>query len=376
MSVLSINNVVTVSVATSPTGLADYSVNNLAIFTKEAPVNVAITATAPGVYLDATSVSTDWGSGSEVFAMANLIFSQQPNILTGEGALIIFPMAAPNTLAVSVPAGLDIQFFGGFCWAGYAPNDGEILAAAAVVQPLRCLMAVPSNLTASLGGGALFGTIQSSGFSQSRGLLYTVSAASARLYAAAYFGRLMSTAFSGSNTAATMHLKNLVGVTADPGISQSTLNTCKTIGADPYTTYPLPAVFSTGGNGYVDDVYNTNWLVSSLKVAGYNALRTTSTKLPQTETGVAVLRGAYLNVLKQSVTNGFIAPGQWNGAFPFGDPESFQTNINQTGYYIFSQPVAAQSQTDRVARKAPLIQIAVKFSGAVQSSNVIVNVEA
>ena len=45
-------------------------------------------------------------------------------------------------------------------------------------------------------------------------------------------------------------------------------------------------------------------------------------------------------------------------------------NIIDKGYYIYSKPIAQQSQVDRDARKAPLIQIAGKESGAIHSSSV------
>lgn len=375
MSALSINNVVTISVSSAPAGLAEYNINNLAILTKEVPINADITATNPGIYLEPTTVGADFGTGSETFAMANAIFAQQPNVLSGGGALVIFPMGAADALAAFVPTALNTQFFGGFVWGGYAPNDAEILAAATVVQPLRCMMFTPSNLLASLTGGNLFALIQAATQTQNRMLLYTTSAASARIYAAAYASRLMSTDFAGSRTSSTMHLKPLTNILPDNGISQATLNSCKTVGADPFINFPLAGVFSTGGNDFSDNIYNLNWMVGALQVAGYNAIRTTSTKIPQTEQGMSALRNAYIQVLDSAVQNGFLAPGQWNSPNTFGNPEDFSRNVLQSGYYIYNQPVALQSQSDRVLRKAPLIQIAAKFSGAVQSSNVLVNVE-
>ena len=55
--------------------------------------------------------------------------------------------------------------------------------------------------------------------------------------------------------------------------------------------------------------------------------------------------------------------------------EEQQRNIAEKGYYIYSIPVAQQNQTEREARKAPVIQIAVKFSGAIHHSEVIITVE-
>jgi hypothetical protein len=371
---IDISNVVTISVSEAPAGLSDFQVNNLLILTRETAV---VSPGNFGVYLNPTDVGTDWGTSSEVYAMANLIFSQQPNIITGGGSLIIAAQGSSETLAAAIARLEPLVFFGGVLWAGYAPSDGDILAAGAVVQPLRKMLFASSYLAASVDTGEIFDDVKAAGYTYVRCLLYTISAQSARYMAAAYAGRAMSTDFSGSLTTATMHMKELVGVLPDPSITQAILNKCKTVGADVYINIGgLSKVFCTGGNTYYDSVYNLTWLVFALQVAGFNAIATTSTKLPQTETGMAVLRGAYLNVLTQAVVNGYSAPGTWNGAIPFGSPAVFARNVAQLGFYLYSAPVSTQSQADRLARKAPLVQIAVKEAGAIQSSSVIVNVQA
>jgi hypothetical protein len=371
---IDISNVVTISVSEAPAGLSDFQVNNLLILTRETAV---VSPGDFGVYLNPTDVGTDWGTSSEVYAMANLIFSQQPNIISGGGSLIIAAQGSSETLAAAIARLEPLVFFGGVLWAGYAPSDGDILAAGAVVQPLRKMLFASSYLAASVNTGEIFDDVKDAGYTYTRCLLYTISAVTARYMAAAYAGRAMSTDFSGSLTTATMHMKQLIGVLPDPNITQTILDKCETVGADVYINIGgLSKVFCTGGNTYYDSVYNLTWLVFALQVAGFNAIATTSTKLPQTETGMAVLRGAYLNVLTQAVVNGYSAPGTWNGAIPFGSPAVFARNVAQLGFYLYSAPVSTQSQADRLARKAPLVQIAVKEAGAIQSSSVIVNVQA
>jgi hypothetical protein len=185
--------------------------------------------------------------------------------------------------------------------------------------------------------------------------------------------------FTGTNTTNTMHGKSLVGITQDTAITQAILNTAVTVGVDTYPSVGGGAqyegiVFTSGANDWWDDIYNQDWLVFALQVAGFNALTTTSTKLPQTEPGMAVLKGAYLGVLQQAVANGYVAPGAWNSPELFGIPADLIRNILDIGYYIFSTPVNRQSQTARVARQAPLVQIAIKLAGAIQSSNVVVSI--
>ncbi len=88
------------------------------------------------------------------------------------------------------------------------------------------------------------------------------------------------------------------------------------------------------------------------------------------------LKGAYRAVCEQAVTNQYSAPGKWNSSTTFGNQGDFLQNIAQRGYYIYSVPIALQSQADREDRVAPLVQIALKEAGAIQESTVIVNINA
>lgn len=382
MSFIPVSQFVSVSVSTPPVGLNQYQVNNLAIFTKEVPVNVLITQTNPGIYTSVADVATDWGTTSEAYAQAVAVFSQTPNILDGNGALIIYPQGSVQTLADAIGACIQVAFFGGALWAGYSPDNTEILNAGAACETLRVKLFASSYLTSTLTASTgLFWNVQNQALRHTRCLLYVSggSLLAARIMAAAYAGRALSTNFNGVNTTSTMHGKSLVGITADTGITETILNTCKTIGVD---TYPLVGggaqylgkVFSTGGNEYFDNVYNLDWLVFALQVAGFNALTQVGTKIPQTETGMASLKNAYLLTLQQGVTNGFIAPGVWNSPELFGNPVALKRSILNTGYYMYSQPINQQSQAARESRQAPLVQIAVKYAGAIQSSNVLVSI--
>jgi len=374
MSDLSITNVVNISVATPPVGLADYKINNLAIFTKETQVDSSDVFTYRA-YASPLDVATDWGTASEVYAMAVAIFSQTPNILTGDGQLIVFPQGSSETLTNAIVRCSALAFFGGALWCGYAPLDAEVIAAAQTCQSLKRMLFVSSYLSASLSGAGLFKTISDERLTQARMFLYTLGASQARVAIAAYASRLMSTNFEGSNTCQTMQMKDLVGVDVDTGINQTIANSCSTVGVDIYASIAgLPKCFSYGGNDFSDNIYNLNWLAFALEVAGFNAIATTSTKIPQTEPGMAILKGAYINVLQQGVRNGFIAPGKWNSPVRFGNPGDLDSNTLEQGWYIYSTPITLQSQTAREDREAPLVQIAVKYAGAIHSSSVIVQI--
>ena len=366
---IDISNIVNISVSTPPSGLAPYSVNNLAIFTKDTPVGTISTF---AVYSNSSDVTADWGSTSNVAKAAVAIFSQSPNILTGGGRLIVVPMVGQETLAAAVDRIKGSVYFGGFGQT-FAADSTETLAAGAVAVADRKLYFVVSHDAADLDGanGLLF-KIKDQKLTQVRGLFYSVSA-DAETFKWAYAGRAMSTNFSGSNTTQTMQLKQLAGVSSDPGITSTIYAKMAAVGADGYTSVAgRPTLVSFGANWFFDDVYNLNWFVGALEVAGFNLLGTTSNKIPQTEAGMDLLKSAYRSVCTQAVANRFVGAGQWNSPDTFGNPDDFRRNISERGYFIYSEPVALQSQADRETRAATLISVAAKFQGAIHSTSVLV----
>jgi len=228
--------------------------------------------------------------------------------------------------------------------------------------------------TASAQDVAGIGTdIKDAGNTKTRLLLYTDSIAEANLMKSAYAGRAFSTNFAGSLTAGTMELKQLTTIEPDDGITQTLYAAAGIAGVDLYVSFDgVPSVVSTGGNDFFDNIYMDLALKFALESAGFNYLRQTNTKVTQTEGGMNGLKNAYSQVLRRFITSGCIAPGSWTSSETFGDPEIFLQNILNTGYYIYSLPVAQQSAGDRELRKAPLVQIAVKRAGAIQSSDVLV----
>jgi hypothetical protein len=490
MSKLPLSNVVRVSILQALRGLANVNTSALAIITDEEPIPGDY-GTA-GFYLEPTGVANDYGSASKVFALANTIFSQSPNILTGGGFLTIIPRlqsapASPATLLSSGPvnllalaatdyelnaavdggpaadltigeldltslataqaslnsaevtaAGLQFVLTGELSSAQVtlrtiatgeaaeivigAPSTGtniaaplnlagsaigtaaglesisdcilrtagavdyfgivytgiltgaEILATAKIVQAIDKIQFVGSNLTAAIAG--VFTTVKNSGFTATRCLLYTKSAADAATFAAGYASRGLSVNYSGSGTASTMHLKEVIGLPGDSGITQTILTNAKNAGVDVYGDFGVPKVLTSGENQYFDQTYSRLAFKVRLQIAGFNFLASTTTKIPQTEQGLASLKDTYRQVCDEFVAAGVFAPGAWKGSTTFGNPEDHIRNIGDFGYYIYSLPIAQQSQVDRNARVAPLIQIAAKDAGAIHSSDVVALIEA
>lgn len=90
-NILPVSEIINVTIENTPQGLAIPNVNNVVLFSNEVPVNPA-TYGAFQEYISPAQVATDWGTNSVTAAMANALFSQNPNILTGDGQLIIIPL--------------------------------------------------------------------------------------------------------------------------------------------------------------------------------------------------------------------------------------------------------------------------------------------
>lgn len=481
---------VNVSLAATPSGLADYNTNSIAIFTND-PAGFS---EAYQAYMTPNAVGTDFGTDSLTYAMANALFTPVPNFRTGGGYLYVFPFKGVNatsgtlttadisanvtnfksvtngvlnltidgtvtqiegldfstvqtladivtvlqnqnldvyievtennkikftskrfgtdsavtiaaasdadsatdlygatyfngseatpvtgtnasgqTLAEAVAAAQQQVYFGGVLTTQHCDN-ATVQANATAIQALDCdyFEAITSMKNIAVLGK----DIKAAGLGKTRSLEMSNGPKEAKVAIATYATIAKSVNWKGSNTANTMNLKTLTGCLPDNGLSDTYVLSAQTNGVDIYAnTGGLSVVYSNDNNGYTDDIEANLWQKKATEVAGFNYLRQTNTKIPQTESGMNGLKNAYAQVCEQSITNGSSAPGTWTGVIPFGDPEDFTRNIEEKGYYIYSIPISQQSQADREAREAPVCQIAIKRSGAFHFSEVILNVQ-
>lgn len=475
---------INVSLSATPSGLADFNTNSIAIFSNE----TANFAEPYRAYMTSSAVATDFGSDSLTYKMANALFTPVPNFRTGGGVLYVFPYAGANATASTlttadistnvenfktvkdgaldltidgvdtllsglnftsvtslndivtvlqganadvnievvdnkikftsrklgaqgsvavkahtggtdlygatylngsaattatgtnatgtklsdvVVAGLQQVYFGGVLSTQYV-DDETLQANAKIIQANDCTYyeVMPSMKDIAITGKAIKGA----GLGKTRTLAYSLD--DGKVAVATYATIAKSVNYQGTSTANTLNLKTLTGVNADTGLNDTYVSSAEDNGVDIYgATGGLSVVYSNDNNGYTDDIENQLWLKKALEVAGFNFLRQTNTKIPQTESGMAGLKNAYGQICEQAIRNGVAGAGAWNSAIPFGDPEDFKRNIEERGYYIYSIPVAQQSQADRETRKAPVVQIAIKFAGAIHHSDVIVNIE-
>lgn len=192
--------------------------------------------------------------------------------------------------------------------------------------------------------------------------------------AASIFGRAFTVDFQGNNTTITLKFKQEPGVTAE-SLNATQAAALKAKNCNVFVNYSNDTAIIQEGvmadGSFFDEVHGLDWLQNDLQTAVYNLLYTSTTKIPQTDAGINRIVTTLNSRLEQAVANGLLAPGIWNGP-AFGALVSGQ--LLSTGYYTYAPPVSTQSQADREARKAPVIQIAVKLAGAVHSSNIIINV--
>lgn len=255
------------------------------------------------------------------------------------------------------------------------PSQIVMLATAALIQTQNMIGFFTSYTAADVANAGMLDLLRSGGFTQSRGLFYDDVLATALTFMAAYAGLGLSTNFNGSLTTQTMNLKTLNTINPDPNITQTIQTNCVNAGVDTYVSIQgVPKVLCQGANDFFDNQYNLQWLSGALVVAYFNALAQTNTKIPQTENGMGIIKGGLRAVMEQGVANGFIAPGSWTSSTFFGNQANLIQNVAQRGYYIYSSPISQQLPAVRVTRAAPLVQIAAKFAGAIQSGTVVVYV--
>lgn len=86
---LDISNVVRVSLSSAERGLAEVNTSALAIITDEAPISSSYGDY--GIYKNPTGVAADFGSDSDTYRIAEVIFNQTKNVLDGGGYVIVIP---------------------------------------------------------------------------------------------------------------------------------------------------------------------------------------------------------------------------------------------------------------------------------------------
>lgn len=192
--------------------------------------------------------------------------------------------------------------------------------------------------------------------------------------AASAFGRAFTVNFLGNNTTITLKFKQEPGIAAET-ITAQQADTLKAKNCNVFVRYTNDTAIIQEGvmcNGdFFDERHGLDWLQNYVQNNLWNLLYTSTTKIPQTEAGVTRLVTNIEQSMDQSVNNGLVAPGLWNGG-SIGQLAPGDTLTK--GYYVYANPLNSQAQADREARKAPVIQVAAKLAGAIHFADVLINV--
>ena len=312
--------------------------------------------------------ATSTGSGTDVSTLLRLTSADSGYVAQGIDAESLLA-------AVQEMANQSNDWYGLYVASSVVPADIDYTAVAGFIESasLSRIFGVTVQDTAALNAAStsdLAYALKALGYKRT----FTQYSSSNAHAAASIFGRAFTVDFDGSNTTLTIKFKQEPGVTAE-SLTESQASALDAKNCNVFVNYNNNTAIIQQGemvNGYFfDEVHGTDWLQNDLQTDVYNLLYTSPTKIPQTDAGINNILARISSRLEQAVANGLVAPGVWTG------PAIGALNSGDTlskGYYVYAPPIATQSQADREARKAPVIQCAIKLAGAVHMADIIVNV--
>ncbi|EKR1609372.1 DUF3383 domain-containing protein [Salmonella enterica subsp. enterica serovar Muenchen] len=375
---LPVSNVVNVDVIIGPRAATGRNFGSLLILGSSTVIPVSERIR---LYSSPEDIGTDFGVDSPEYEAATVYLSQSPRpkevyvgrwaktLATGEAG------AAENLMdAVNAVMGYTNWYGLGIADKEDVADDDWLKVAAAVeASGVSRILAITTSDPATMDATSttdLAYKLKAAKY----GRTFVQYSSSSKYAALSAFGRAFTVNFNGSNTTITLKFKQ------EPGITYETLTTDQAAALDARncnvfvyyqndTAILQQGVMSSGD--FFDERHGLDWLQNYVQTNLYNLLYTSTTKIPQTDAGVTRLLSNVEQSMDQSVTNGLVAAGVWNGG-PIGQLDSGDTLTK--GYYVYAQPISEQAQADREARKAPVIQVACKLAGAVHFADVQVNV--
>ncbi|MBU9819921.1 DUF3383 domain-containing protein [Rahnella sp. BCC 1045] len=380
---LPVSNVVNVDVIMSPTAATGRNFGSLLILGSSTVIPVSERIR---LYAAIEDIGDDFGVDSPEYEAGLVFFSQSPKptqVYIGRWAktLTSAEVGPAETVEAAVNACLQYTNWYGLVVADDVASGTDVLNADDVINVAKVIEA--SSLSRVFGvTSATPGIVDSTSTTDVASMLkagkyartfiqYSTSSAYAAVSA---FGRAFTVNFNGSNTTITLKFKQ------EPTITYETLTVGQAAAVDAkkanvFVYYANDTAILQQGvmaNGdFFDERHGLDWLQNYVQTNLYNLLYTSTTKVSQTDAGATRLLANVEQSMDQSVTNGLVAPGVWNGG-PIGQLSPGDTLTK--GYYVYAQPLAQQAQSDREARKAPVIQVACKLAGAIHYADVQINV--
>lgn len=307
------------------------------------------------------------GSGTDI--------SAQMKLTTGLASAPVAGVALETLLAaVTTLAAMSNVWYGLGVATASPPSDADYLAVAAFIEASSVTRIFGINVTNS---NVLDSTSTTDLGYLLNSLKYkrTFWQYSNSKYAVfSFFGRAFTVNFNANRSTITMKFKQEPGIIAEY-LTETQAATVKAKCGNVFVNYQNDTAIIQEGvmasGNFFDEIHGLDWLQNRIQTDCYNLLYTSPTKIPQTDEGMHQIATTIAGSCEAAVNNGLVAPGVWNAA-GFGQLQQGQTLIS--GYYIYTPPVASQSQSDREARKSVPIQVAVKLAGAVHSIDCLVSV--
>ena len=363
MPELNLNNVVNVYLNLSPASVSGGDFGTLLIGSTDTPLAAFTGAHSYSSYED---VLADFANTTETAKAAALYFAQNPS---------------PKLLKIACVSGdfddfvtdiNDKEEFYSLAFAGATmPTTAEAVAVADLIEAFSNphIFGVTDTATENLDPDdatqTLIRTLSATGYRR------TLSQYSANQNAVcSLLGRLSTVDFTQNMSTITLMFKQEPSVNAE-GITKTAADELKKNHANVFVKYQKSASIIQYGvmtdGTFIDEVHGLDWLTDAVKTEVFNALYTSTTKIPQTDAGQNQLVSVVTNVMNSAKNNGLIGEGVWNGS-PFGTLKT--GDYLPEGFYIYSASFSTQSQADREQRKAMPIQCAVKLAGAIHTVDV------
>lgn len=352
---------------TTVTAVAAGTAGNSFTLTKVSSHITLSGATLSGGAVPSTVGYATTGAGTDISTLVKMTASLSQALIDG------FDAESPVQCAAAM-ANKSAAWYGLMFQASVQPTDEQNLAVSDFIEALDLtrifgVTITNTNVLSSLVTNDLASLMKAAAYRQSF-CQYSQNA-----YAiASFFGRAFSVNFNANRSTITLMFKQEPSVTGE-NLTENQALVLKTKRCNVFVDYVNDTVIIQhgvmSGPAFFDEIHGLDWLQNQIQTECYNALYTSTTKIPQTDAGTNVLTNAINGACDAAVNNGLVAPGQWN-ADGFGQLAT--GDYLKTGYYVYAQPIALQSQSDRETRAAPPIQVAVKLAGAIQSMDVIVDV--
>lgn len=312
--------------------------------------------------------ATSGASGTNVSALAGLTATLAYDPVPGYDAET--PVQCAETMA-----DVSGEWYGLMFAASTMPTDDQSMAVAGFIEAASKARVFGYTVTdirakSAVYASDLFTRLKALSYDRSIGQYSTSSP-----YAvASLLGRAFTVNFNANRSTITLKFKTEPGIVAET-ITETEATALAAKNANVFVNYDNDTAIVQEGKvasgAYFDEVHGLDWLQNAIQTECFNLLYQSKTKVPQTESGVGQIVSTIAKVCREAINNGLIAPGVWN-ADGFG--QLAQGDYLPQGFYIYSQPIVDQAQSEREARKAPPIQVAAKLAGAVHFVDVAIDV--